>query len=96
VSGPTQPKVEGEEWSDERIKEFLTLKPLDGTDPDFHVLHQAYIHMIPEFFERFLVVFKEAGRNLNAKALTGETMLERLSKHRRAAVYLELLRKVGA
>lgn len=96
MSGPTQPKVEGEEWSDERIREFLTLTPLDGTDPDFHVLHQAYIHMIPEFFERFLSEFKQAGRNLNARALDGETLLERLSKHRRAVLYLELLRKAGA
>ena len=29
MSGPSQPKVEDEQWSDERIRGFLSLKPQD-------------------------------------------------------------------
>lgn len=96
MSGPTQPKVEGEEWSDERIKGFLSLKPLDETDADYHVLIQAYQYMIPEFFERFIPMFAEAGRNINALSLDGETILDRISEHGKSQAYLEALKAQGA
>ncbi len=96
MSGPSQPKVEGEQWSDERIKDFLTLKPLDGEHPDYHVLHQAYQHMTPEFFARFVPFFVAAGRDLNARSLQGETMLERISQHRRSEAYAAILKENGA
>ena len=35
MSGPSQPKVVDEDWSDERVASFLDIKPYDGTDPDF-------------------------------------------------------------
>lgn len=96
MSGPSQPKVEGEQWSDERIKDFLSLQPLDGENPDYHVLHQSYQHMTPEFFARLLPFFVEAGRDINAKSLQGETILQRISQHRRSEAYAALLREHGA
>lgn len=96
MSGPSQPKVEGEQWSDERVKSFLDLKPLDETHPDYHVLQQAYQYMIPEFFERFVAFFAEAGRDINAKSLEGETLLERVSQHARGEAYRDVLIKHGA
>ncbi len=96
MSGPSQPKVEDEQWSDERIKGFLDLKSLDGTHPDFHVLQQAYIHMTPEFFSRFMVFFQEAGRDINALSPEGETILDRVSAHRRSVAYVNALKNYGA
>lgn len=96
MSGPSQPKVEGEQWSDERIKDFLELKPLDGENPDYHVLHQAYQHMTPEFFARFVPFFVAAGRDIHARSLQGETMLERIAQHRRSEAYADILTRHGA
>ncbi|MDX1453157.1 MAG: PA4642 family protein [Oleiphilaceae bacterium] len=96
MSGPSQPKVEGEQWSDDRIKAFLDLKPLDGENPDYHVLHQAYQHMTPNFFARFVPFFVADGRDINARSLKGETMLERVAQHRRSTEYAAILREHGA
>lgn len=96
MSGPSQPKVEGEEWSDERVKGFLALTPQDETHPDFYVLQQAYQYMTPEFFERFMAFFAEAGRDINALSPEGETMLDRVSQHAKSAPYAELLAAKGA
>lgn len=96
MSGPSQPKVEGENWSDERIKGFLDLKPLDETNADYHVLLQAYHHMTPEFFERLVAFFVEAGRDINALSATGQTILGRVSEHGRSKAYAEILTAKGA
>ncbi|WP_369600547.1 PA4642 family protein [Hahella sp. SMD15-11] len=96
MSGPSQPKVVGEVWEDERLRSFLELKPLDGTDPDYHVLRQAYEHMPEEPFARFVGFFVEAGRNINATGPDGETLLARISRHRRSQAYAEALKAAGA
>jgi hypothetical protein len=96
VSGPSQPKVEDEQWSDERIKGFLLLKPLDGSSHDYHVLSQAYQHMTPGFFTRFLDMYIAEGRDLSAKSVEGKTILDLVSEHRRSLAYLEALKAKGA
>jgi hypothetical protein len=96
MSGPSQPKVEGEEWSDERIKGFLDLKPQDDTAPDYHVLKEAYQYMTPEFFARFVPFFVEAGRDINAKNAEGESLSERIQAFGKAAPYLDVLKAHGA
>jgi hypothetical protein len=96
VSGPSQPKVEGEEWSDERIKGFLSLKPLDETNEDYHILIQAYQYMIPEFFQRFIKMFAETDRNINALSLDGETIFDRISEHAKSQEYSAVLKEHGA
>lgn len=96
MSGPSQPKVEDEQWSDERIKGFLSLKPLDGSSHDYHVLLQAYQHMTPAFFERFLAMFVAEGRDLNAKSVENNTIVELISEHRRSIDYLAALNANGA
>lgn len=94
--GPSQPKVVDEEWSDERIASFLSLKPYDDTDPDYHVLNKAYEHMIEDNFARFVAVFVAAGRNLNPCDSQGESFLSHVRKHRRSAHYAAILEKAGA
>jgi hypothetical protein len=96
VSGPSQPKVEDEQWSDDRIKGFLSLKPLDGSSHDYHVLSQAYQHMTPAFFDRFLAMFVAEGRDLNAKSIEDKTILTLVSEHRRSVDYLKALNAKGA
>ncbi len=96
MSGPSQPKVEGEEWSDERIKGFLDLQPRDDTNPDYHVLKEAYQYMTPECFERFVPFFVEAGRDVDAKNQENESLLERISKFKKSKQYRDILSKNGA
>lgn len=96
MSGPSQPKVEGEQWSDERISGFLSLKPQDNTAVDYHVLTQAYQHMTSAFFSRFIDMFVSAGRDINALSPTGETFLARVSTHASSGEYAQILRKHGA
>ena len=96
MSGPSQPKVEDEQWSDERIEGFLSLKPLDDSSDDYHVLIQAYQHMTPAFFERFLAMFVAKGRDLNAKSVEGNTIYELVSEHRRSVAYIQALKAKGA
>lgn len=94
--GPSQPKVIGEEWSDERVRAMLERKPYDGSDPDYFVLEEAYEHMIADDFSRFVDFFVEAGRNLNAVGPQGETLMQRVKGHRRAVDYAAILEKAGA
>lgn len=96
MSGPSQPKVEDEQWSDERIEGFLSLKPLDGSDEDYHVLIQAYHHMTPAFFTRFIAMFVAADRNINALSSDGETLFGRISAHAKSQEYSATLKGNGA
>mgnify|MGYP000571990081 FL=1 len=77
-------------------KGFLSLKPLDGSSHDYHVLLQAYQHMTPAFFERFLAMFVAEGRDLNAKSVENNTIVELISEHRRSIDYLAALNANGA
>lgn len=96
MSGPSQPKVEGEQWSDERIAGFLSLKPHDDINVDYHVLLQAYHHMTPEFFARFIKMFVDTGRDLNAVSPQGQSILGRISEHGSSGEYAEILKSHGA
>lgn len=96
MSGPSQPKVEDEQWSDERIRGFLSLKSQDSTDTDYHILLQAYHHMTAAFFARFIVMFVQDGHNINAQSLDGETILSRISSHASSSEYVDILKLHGA
>jgi len=96
VSGPSQPKVEDEQWSDERIHDFLALKPINGSNDDYHVLIQSYLHMTPDFFKRLIDMFVAEGRDLNALSVAGETILDHVSQHVRATEYIKVLADNGA
>jgi len=95
MSGPSQPKVVGEDWSDERVKSFLNLRCYDDTDVDFHLLREAYEHMIAYDFERFVGFFVEAGHNINALNLQGETFLDRIAGHESQRAFVEIVKNAG-
>jgi hypothetical protein len=52
--------------------------------------------MVPEAFERFIVFFREAGRNLNEPGPDGRSILQVVSTHRNSGEYARILRDAGA
>lgn len=97
MSGPDKPKVIGEEWSDDRVRSFLAIEPYDEAEnADFNALLKAYQAMRAEDFARFVGFFVEADRDLNAVNEAGETILHRLSEHRKSGDYVRALEAAGA
>lgn len=92
----TQPAVRNEEWSDERIRAFLTLLPPEGTPADYHLLQKAYRGMLPDQFERFVAFFEEAGHDINVRLSAGNTFLDHVNQHRSSGAYQDILRQAGA
>lgn len=92
----TQPAVRNEEWSDERIKAFLTLLPPDSVPADYHLLQKAYRGMLPEQFERFVAFFVDAGHDINVRLSNGSTFLDHVNQHRSSGAYQDILRQAGA
>ena len=92
----TQLAVTDEWWSDERVRSFLAMQPVDGEDADYHVLLKAYRGMVPEAFARFIEFFLEAGRNLNAPGPGGATILALIAGHRHGGEYAQILKDAGA
>lgn len=89
-------KIVDEVWTEARIREFLDVLPPEGTDPDFHMLLKAYQQMRAEDFATFLGMFKEAGRDINARGPEGETVLSIVERHRYGGEFVEALREAGA
>lgn len=96
MSGPSQPVTLNEEWSEERIKSWLQVRPYDDTPVDYFILLRAYEAMPVEYFERFLGYFVEAGHDINGRNAEGQTILDRVSQHAQAAVFQDMLRRHGA
>src|SRR5690606_31954318 len=95
MSGPTQPVTLNEEWSDERVKSWLDVRPYDDAPLDYYVLQKAYEAMLPEHFERFIRFFVEAGRDINMRNRNGETFLDRVSRHAQSSAFVDILRHAG-
>ena len=95
MSGPSQPVHLNEDWSDERVKSYLDIRPYDDSPVDYYVLQKAYVALLPEHFERFIRFFVEAGRDVNARNQKGETFLDRVSRHAQASAFVAALRHVG-
>jgi len=92
----TQLAVRDEWWSDERVSSYLDMQAPADLAADFHVLVKAYRGMVPEAFERFIVFFREAGRNLDQPGPDGRSILQVVSTHRNSGEYARILRDAGA
>ncbi|MCB1671072.1 MAG: PA4642 family protein [Gammaproteobacteria bacterium] len=92
----TQPATRNEEWSDERLSEFLGLQPPASMPADYAVLLKAYRGMTADLFARFVPLFVAAGRDVNATLDNGSTILDHLSRHRRSDEYVAALEAAGA
>ncbi len=89
-------KVLDEVWTEDHVRSFLDVRPHDGSDPDFYMLHKAYQSMRASDFELFLQFFGEQGRDINAAGPDGLTVLAIVSGHRHGADYAEALKSAGA
>jgi hypothetical protein len=92
----TQLAVTDEWWTDERVKAFLGMQPVDGENADYHVLLKAYRGMVPEAYARFVAFFVDAGRDLNAQGPGNKTILKIIAEHRHGGEYAQILRDAGA
>jgi len=91
----TQIATRDEEWSDERLITFLSLKPPAGMPADYNVLLKAYRGMTADLFARFLTLYVEAGRDINIPLEDGSTFLDLVSQHRKSADYADALKANG-
>jgi len=89
--GVSQPARFGEDWSDERVKSYLNHVAPVGDNADFHVLMTAYKHMRACDFERFVVFFQAAGRDVNALGAEGRTLLDIVKTHPRSTDFVKIL-----
>jgi hypothetical protein len=87
----SQPATFDETWSDERVASYLSRQPVAGENADFHVLMTAYKHMRSTDFQRLLVMFKAAGRDVHARNLQGRCLLEIVREHPQSEAFFTLL-----
>lgn len=92
----TQIATRNEEWSDERLKGFLTLEPPQDMPADYNILLKAYRGMTPDLFARFLPLFTEAGHDINAALQDGSTFLDLVARHKKSGEYCAALQEAGA
>ncbi len=90
-----QPAHYDESWSEERIKSWLDRAPANGESAEFTVLWRAYQGMRPYDFERFVQLFCEYGRDINARSLQGETLTAIVSRHASSQDFLKILQDAG-
>jgi hypothetical protein len=89
---PDKAKVVDEIWDEARIRSFLDKTPMGpAQNADFSALLYAYRSMRPNDFARFIDLYLEAGRNLQATSDQGLTLLETIRDHRPAAPFREIL-----
>lgn len=89
-------KVLDDVWTQDHIKSFLSVRPHDGSDEDFHMLHKAYQSMRAADFEVFVGFFGSENRNINATSLQDHTVLSIIGEHRHGEEYAVILRAAGA
>ena len=91
----TQIATRNEDWTDERLRAFLELKPPASLPEDYNILLKAYRGMTAELFARFIPFFIEDGRDINVSLEDGSTFLDLLSQHRRSGDYAEIVAEAG-
>jgi hypothetical protein len=87
----SQPATFDETWSDERVASYLSRQPVTGENADFHVLMTAYKHMRAADFQRLLIMFKAAGRDVQARNQQGRSLLEIVREHPQSEDFVKLL-----
>lgn len=89
-------KVVDEVWTEDHVKSFLSVRPFDDTDEDFHMLLKSYQSMRASDFDLFVGFFLTEKRNINAADKNGQSVLEIVSEHRLGTEYADILRANGA
>lgn len=89
-------KVIGEPMSDEQVAAFLGARPYADESVEQHILTRAYRGLRIEDFERFLMMFKAEGYDINATDREGKTFLDTVRQHSRGEEYVAALEAAGA
>lgn len=88
-------KVLDEVWTEDRVRQFLSVKPPAGANADFHMLEKAYQSMRADDFELFVGMFLEAGHDINATNDAGRTVLSYVREHRNSGEFASILENNG-
>ena len=96
MSSKDKEKVIGEELDTTKVARFLEMQPHGEENADFHVLLKAYRGLPAEAFERFLEMFKNSGRDINARDSQDRTLLQLAEANTRHPEYIAILKKFGA
>jgi hypothetical protein len=88
--------VVDEVWTEARIRDFLDVKPAEAVEADFHALLKAYQQMRADDFAKFVALFIEQGRNINARNPQGRTVLSYVREHTKSVEYAQTLEQHGA
>lgn len=85
------------EWTDDMIERFLTATQRDGdnNDPDFDAAVYAFRFIPAWVFDRYAAMFVAAGKNINAKNVKGQTILQYLQQFSRAGDYADVWQEIG-
>lgn len=89
-------KIVDEVWTEDHVKSFLSVRPSDQTDEDFHMLLKSYQSMRCSDFDLFIGFFLAQSRNINATGKEGQSVLEIVSEHRLGTEYADILKANGA
>ena len=89
-------KVLDEVWTEQRVKDFLDVKPAEELEADFHVVLKAYQSMRLENCEEVVGLFVAEKRNINATNPNGETVLSIIKQHRTSGDYATVMIDNGA
>ena len=89
-------KVLDEVWTEDHVRSFLSVRPHDGSDEDFHMLLKAYQSMRESDFALFVQFYGEQKRDINARGRDGRSVLDVVEQHRHGAPYAKILRNAGA
>lgn len=92
----TQIATRDEQWSDQRLQDFLVLEPPEGMPAGYNILLKAYRGMTADLFERFVPFYVEAGFDINVSLEDGSTFLDLVSRHRKSTEYASILAAAGA
>jgi hypothetical protein len=83
-------------WTLEHVQSFLTVRPHDNSDENFHMLLKAYQSMRPSDFELFIGFFTGEDRDINATGIDGRDVLSIVREHRHGKEYADILIGAGA
>ena len=92
----TQQATRDEEWSDDRLRACLNVLPPAGMPADYNILLRAYRGMTAELFRRFVVIYVEAGHELNCRLQDETTFLDLVCRHRNSGEFASILEDAGA
>lgn len=89
-------KVIDDVWTQDHVKSFLTVRPHDNSDENFHMLLKAYQSMRASDFELFIGFFCGENRDINATGIDGKDVLSIVREHRHGDEYADILIAAGA